>query len=112
MKSKLLTLAGLLLICVFTGCTRRRPPSSSSDGAPSHFDQPAENFIYRGMIRADLLDLMGEPENIKTQGDREIWYYDFGVVVLVDNRVKYRYPPLPDSGNTEAPRRQDKPHQY
>lgn len=104
MRSKLPILFGVLCFCLVPACVRKRVSEPGQEHVPSRFDRPAEDFIYEGMPRADLLDLMGEPRSVSRQTGREIWYYEFGLVVLENSQVTYRYPPRPGAESTSPPR--------
>ena len=39
-----------------------------------------------------LVRLVGEPASVDRDGEREVWYYEFGVVVVQGDAVEYKYP--------------------
>ena len=102
MMNDLTILGAVFCACVLTGCVQRKVTGNRPANAPSRFDRPAHHFIYVGMSEQDRLNLMGDPSDIKRQEERQIWYYDFGVVMMRDHRVVYRYPPSPLSSPTPA----------
>ena len=112
MRTELLILGAALWACFLPGCVRQRMRPDRPDNAPSEFDRPAECFIYVGMPQQDLLALMGRPQNIERQQAREIWYYDFGLVVLEDSQVAYRYPPRADAERSPLPHSQGRSDQH
>jgi hypothetical protein len=93
--------AACVALAVFAaGCTRTVTKSigGSLPATKSVFDLPPEQFIYVGMDVETLTRLVGEPQRKEAVLAGEIWYYGFGVVMVGDARVKYRYPPSTREG--------------
>jgi outer membrane protein assembly factor BamE (lipoprotein component of BamABCDE complex) len=112
MANKLQILAVVVCYgCALPACVQQRIQPERRTDVSSRYDRPADSFIYVGMPEQHLVELMGEPGEVKRQGDREIWYYGFGLVVLQNDHVTFRYPPRPDAGSNAFPRKQGRPHQ-
>ena len=80
------------------GCSASgRPQHGGSEGGlgttGGRFDLPPHDFIYAGMDTALLKRLVGEPDSVEREAEREVWYYAFGVVVVRGRTVEYKYPP-------------------
>ena len=94
-------LAAVAVLCgcslvTATGC--RTAPSDAKcptepSRAPSRFDLPPHDFIYVGMNVERVTRLVGSPQQIAPAPNSEIWYYEFGAMVVEEGHVKYKYPP-------------------
>lgn len=89
---------GMALWCV--GCadtqqqkTPTKPRTIPDQEDETKFDLPAHHFIYRGMEKDRLESLVGRPKGKDEAGQRTAWYYDWGMVLLQDGKVDYKYPP-------------------
>ena len=85
--------AAALCGCIRTPVRRAESPTTAEQ---NDFQLPAHHFIYRGMDKSAVLNLVGPPNEVEKQEEppeREDWYYDFGVVVLEAGKVEYKYPP-------------------
>lgn len=52
-----------------------------------------------GMDVESLTRLVGAPHRKEAVPAGEIWYYEFGVVMVADGRVTYKYPPSTREGS-------------
>jgi len=75
------------------GCASEPAPQRRPEHARSRFDLPAHHFIYEGMEVEMLRRLVGEPRDMSRAGRAEVWYYNWGVVVVEDGLVRYKFPP-------------------
>jgi len=75
--------------CMSAVATPEAPRRTQQE--PSMFDKPAKSFIHEGMDVDSLRRIVGEPAQIVRTPRGEVWYYDFGVVIVEGERVKYRY---------------------
>ena len=96
MRASRLTLAALVPIALF-GCAGLWPGVGSSTGAPRPSSLPPLARLRLGMPSSEVLSLAGQPALIlpQTGQQREIWYYDDGVVILRDGKVEYHFPESP-----------------
>lgn len=95
-------LFGLLTFLSASGCGAPPEPTPSRSPAPSVYDLPPERFIYAGMEARLLKRLVGEPQEVWESPKGEIWYYDFGAVIVEGRRVVYAYP-TPEASLAERP---------
>ena len=77
-----------------------RPTAQTQGEETSEFDMPSQEFIAPGMTTGELKSLVGEPDQVEEleADSSEAWYYDFGMVIVKDGTVKYKYPPSRAAG--------------
>jgi len=107
----LVALTAALATLGAAGCFTTPQANPSARRPPSVFDLPAHRFIYVGMDVEMLTRLVGRPSEVARAPRGEIWYYDFGAVLVEEGRVTYKYPrsstdaqaaePLPDQPRTD-----------
>ena len=93
-----LAAAALALAALGCGANTEKETSASPRIIPDQeektkFDLPPHHFIYRGMETDRLTSLVGEPQRKEKQQNRQEWYYDWGMVLLKNGEVDYKYPP-------------------
>lgn len=60
----------------------------------SRYDMPPHHFIRRGMNVERVENLVGKPERKQEKSGRpDVWHYSFGVVMVEQGSVRYKYPP-------------------
>jgi len=99
-----LLVVGALLVA---GCTH--VVRASSHGEPSIPDLPPEALIDVGTSVEKLEFLVGKPiavEKTDEGENTEVWYYDFGMVMIQDGRVLYKWPPSEVVTDVETPQLQ------
>jgi len=86
---------GLLALLAAAGCAQTQAvrPQAGAASAPSKFDLPACNFAYVGMDAEMLVRLVGRPAEVAPAPRGEVWYYEFGAVIVRDGRLIFKYPP-------------------
>ena len=92
------------MVLAVAGCAHIAAEPSPSES--SRLEVPPDAFIYVGMSVEELEPLVGEPLVIDRPTEREgveVWRYDFGVVIVEDGRVCYKWPPSRVVSDTEAP---------
>ena len=89
----------LLITLTLAGCTQQgvSPGSESREREkPGQIRLAPETLIGIGMGADKVVHLVGKPvmvERIAHKPKTEIWHYEFGIVIIQDQRVKYKYPP-------------------
>jgi len=99
-----LLVVGVLLVA---GCTHA--VRASSPGEPPPPDLPPDALIHVGMSTEKLELLVGKPiavEKTDEGENTEVWHYDFGVVIIQDGRVLYKWPPSKVVTDVETPQLQ------
>ncbi len=87
-----LAMLGAALAAAGCASSIEMPARPQRAAAPSIFDRPARQFVYVGMSVRDLKRLVGEPAQVAETSRGQLWYYDFGVVIVRGGRVGYKYP--------------------
>ncbi len=99
-------LIGLVLVTTATGCagTTTNRPSEQEESSPAEtkkqaeetneFDLPPHHFIRGGMSTDRIRSLVGPPDRtVQKSGRPDVWHYEFGVLMVADGQVQYKYPP-------------------
>lgn len=96
--------AVLILAAVAAGCSKAGVTRAERHSvAQGLFGLPAHDYVYEGMDIALLKRLVGEPVSVDREGDRQVWHYGFGVVLVRDGSVEYKYPPSRGQVPPEVP---------
>ena len=105
-RSRRVLLLALTAACATlgaVGCVATRGANPSARRSVSVFDLPADRFIYIGMDVEMLTRLVGKPSGVARAPRGEIWYYEFGAVVVEEGRVTYKYPPSSTDAQAAEP---------
>ncbi len=90
--------SGGLIACTGTANNDQRnlsSPEQDQDGnETSEMDLPPHHFIREGMDVERVRSLVGEPDRKEQHSDRpDEWYYPFGILMIEEGKVQYKYPP-------------------
>jgi len=98
-KAAMATAHVLLIALVLAGCAQQgvSPGSENAENQkPGQVKLAPEALIGIGMEADKVVHLVGKPVMVERMADKpktEVWHYEFGIVIIQDQRVKYKYPP-------------------